>query len=158
MNPDNQTPQQPPVQEPQTPVTPAPSVAEPAAQPIAQPVAGPVASPVNPVAPEQGGSKALAIWSLTLAIISFVVLLFFFIAGPLAIAALILGIIVLVKRKPGKGLGIAGIAISSLTLISIPFMILITLAAFNGVSDKAKEVQREAEMRETTSQGADSAE
>lgn len=145
MNPDNQTPQQSPTPEPQVPT---------AAQATVQPAA-PTAAPITP---GQGGSKAMAIWSLALAILSFVVLLFFFIAGPLALAALVLGIIVLVKHKPGKGLGIAGIVVSTITLISIPFIIMLTLVAYTGISEKAKESQRNAEMRESTSQNTDSAE
>lgn len=149
MNPDNQTPQQSPTPEPQVPT---------AVQATEQPIVQPATPTAAPITPGQGGSKAMAIWSLALAILSFVVLLFFFIAGPLALAALVLGIIVLVKHKPGKGLGIAGIVVSTITLISIPFIIMLTLVAYTGISEKAKESQRNAEMRESTSQNTDSAE
>ena len=90
----------------------------------------------------------MAVWSLVLAIIAFFTGLLIFISGPLALIALILGIIVLVKKRAGKGLAIAGVVISGFLLVTLPFTLAIMLTAYNGVQEKAQQNAQEAEQRD----------
>ncbi len=139
-------PEQTPPQPVETPVTPVQSPVTPDA-PAQQPVQAPAQPSPAPADQPRSGSKALAIWALVLSIVSVITLVFFFIAGPLALAALVMGIIVLVKHKPGKGLGIAAIVVSAISLILIPFVIAITLVAYNGIQQKALETKQQSEQR-----------
>ena len=83
-------------------------------------------------------SKGLAVTSLILSIVGFLTG-WLGIGVIFAIIAIVLGIISLVKKRGGKGMSIAGIIISSLTLISAPFVIAISLVAYNGIQERAKE-------------------
>ena len=131
MNP-NESPEQPheatttPDPAPQPIVASTPAAGEPASP-------APATEPVTPIAPPAGGSKAMAITALVLAILSLIAAIIFFISIPLALIAIVLGIIVLAKRKPGKGLGIAGVVISGIVLLMQPFLIAMTLVAYNAV-------------------------
>ena len=143
-----------PSQSPNTPVQSEPqpvpiSQEVPATQAGTPAVATPVAPSFQSVQPVAGeGSKALAIWSLALSIMALLTLLLFFISGPLAITALVLGIIALAKRKPGKGLSIAGVVISGITLVLLPFALAIALVAYGGVSEKARQNLESGQQRE----------
>lgn len=129
-------------------------------EPIAQPMSnGNNSQAYSGVAPtqmpdtaiQQGGSKAMSIWSFVLALLSFLTGFLFFISGPLALAALILGIIALRKHKPVKGLSIAGIVISAVTLLFLPVSMAIFFAAYNGVAEKAKQSAEQSKQREASS-------
>ena len=69
------------------------------------------------------GSKGLAITALVLAIIGAVTSLAF-IGVPLAIVALILGIVALARRANGKGMSIAAVIVSSISLLWGIFVVL----------------------------------
>ena len=146
MNP-NESPEQPheptttPDPGPQPVVAPTPAAGEPASP-------APTAEPVTPIAPPAGGSKAMAITALVLAILSLIAAIIFFISIPLALIAIVLGIIVLAKRKPGKGLGIASVVISGIVLLMQPFLIAMTLVAYNAVQEKAQENLQQSQISE----------
>lgn len=144
MNP-NETPEQPaqPVNEqPQTPPADMP------AQSAAPVATENLDSPIAASTPVTQGSKAMAVWSLVLAIIGFLTGLLFFISAPLAIIALILGIIVLAKKRSGKGLAIASVIVAGITLLMLPFTMAIVFTAYNGVQEKAQQNVQEAQQRE----------
>ena len=102
----------------------------------------PQKTPVAAPGTAQHPSKALAIWALVLSILSILTSIVFFVAFPLAVAALIMGIIALVKKKPGKGMSIASIVMGGLALlIFIPMFFAILLVAYNGVLERANEVE-----------------
>lgn len=74
-----------------------------------------------PVAPPSAPGKGLAITALVLGILGFLGSLIpfgIFVAGLLLLAAIVIGIIVLVRRMPGRGLGIAGLALGVIGLIA----------------------------------------
>lgn len=79
-------------------------------------------------------SNALGIASLILGIIAFVFGVVFFISIPLAIVSTIFGIISLVKRN-SKGLSIAGIILSSISIIASIGIILILGAIGSSIGD-----------------------
>lgn len=79
-------------------------------------------------------SNALGIASLILGIIAFVFGVVFFISIPLAIVSIIFGIISLVKRN-SKGLSIAGITLSSISIIASIGIILILGAIGSSIGD-----------------------
>lgn len=79
-------------------------------------------------------SNALGIASLILGIIAFVFGVVFFISIPLAIVSIIFGIISLVKRN-SKGLSIAGIILSSISIIASIGIILILGAIGSSIGD-----------------------
>lgn len=145
----NEQPQSSPAETPAPTTDPAPATPEQPSTPdtTPAPTSAPAATPFQP-APASQGSKAMAIWSLVLAIIAFLTGLLFFISGPLAIVALILGIVVLAKKRAGKGLAIAGIIISGFTLLTLPFTMAITFTAYNGIQEKAQQSAQEARERE----------
>jgi hypothetical protein len=128
----------------EAPVPPYQSDPVPAGTPPIQPV-----TPITPVVGPQG-SQALSTWSLILGISSVVLAIIFFIAIPAAIVAVILGIIVLVKHRPGKGKALAGIITGGAMLLIIPFIAAITIVAFNGVSQRANEAHNTAVQQEAS--------
>lgn len=74
-----------------------------------------------PVAPPNQPGKGLAITALVLGILGFLGALIpfgIFLAGLLLLAAVVLGIIALVRRAPGKPMAIAGIALGGLGLVA----------------------------------------
>ena len=79
-------------------------------------------------------SNALGIASLILGIIAFVFGVVFFISIPLAIVSIILGIISLVKNS-SKGLSIAGIILSSISIIASIGIILILGAIGSSIDE-----------------------
>ncbi len=95
-------------------------------------------------------SKMLAIWALVLAILGFISGIFWFISVPIAVIALILSILTLVKRKAGKGLAIAAAVIAGITLVIAPFWILTSLANYNATREKAQQMLIEAQERESS--------
>lgn len=111
------------------------------------PVAEP--SPAVSQAPQPvTGSKALAIWALVIAIIATVIGIFWFVAIPLALVGLILAIVVLVKKKAGKRIGIAALIVASLALLAAPLWILMSLAIYNGVTERANELVQQTQQAE----------
>lgn len=107
------------------------------------PTPQPVIVPTNPIA---SGSKTMAIVALILSIVGFLTGLLY-IGFALALAGIILGIVGLVKHKPGKGLNIASIIISGLCLLSLPIVLGITLASYNGITNRAKQVQQQSQTQ-----------
>lgn len=100
----------------------------------------------TPVAtPYTNSSKGIAITGFVLSIVAFVVSFFWFIAAPFAIAAIVLTIIALSKRKAGKGLSIAGLIIAGFTLVvAVPFWILVSYSAYyNDIQKAANEAAKE---------------
>ncbi|MDE5946911.1 MAG: DUF4190 domain-containing protein [Oscillospiraceae bacterium] len=91
------------------------------------------APPVNP--DERGskiqGSSAFAIVSLVLSIISLILCCLMGLNFILAIPALIFGIVSLVKRRRGKGMAIAGIIISAISILLTSMLIAIYGPIFN---------------------------
>ena len=97
------------------------------------------------VQPVHHGGSGLAITSMVLGIVSVVLFIVWFVALPLAITAVVLGIISLVKRRPGKGMSIAGLATGGFALLLAAFFAVITLVAYVGINQRANESQRQAE-------------
>lgn len=74
-------------------------------------------------------NNTMAIWSLVLGIISIVCCCWFGVLGMIVpIIGLVLGIIVLVQKKDGKGLAIAGVVCSGLSILFAILSIVILLA------------------------------
>lgn len=115
------------------------------------PVAPTFEQPVAPIPPHTPAPQAskLGLWSMILGIGSLVLALLFFVSLPAAIAAIILGIMTLVKHRPGKGMAIAGIITGGLALLVIPILLTITIAAYNGVTEKAKSAVQAAQQKES---------
>ena len=84
-------------------------------------------------------SSAMAIWSLVLAILGFVVACF-----PLGLVGLVLGIVALVRagREPhrygGKGIAIGGIILGGIGVLLVPLMISILLPSLSRARELAK--------------------
>ncbi len=86
----------------------------------------------SPHAPAAPVSKGLAITALVLSITSVVIGLAWFVAAPLAIAAIVLAIVALVKKKAGTGMSIASLIVGGVSLfILVPFWVIVTVLAFN---------------------------
>lgn len=86
----------------------------------------------------------MAGWALGLAIASVVTSLFVIIAAPIALTGVILAIVALSTRRPGKGLSIAALIVGGISLvIIIPFMFLVSLVAYNGIQERANETYQE---------------
>lgn len=81
-------------------------------------------------APVQYQSNGMAIGSLVCGIIGLLLSCCWYIGIPLSIAGLVLGILVLKNKKGGKGMAIAGIVLSSITII-IGIFAAIMLFAFS---------------------------
>lgn len=80
----------------------------------------PMGSPYGqPPQPEQKESQALAIAGMVLGIISLVCCCSGYIALVIGIVGFILSLIVLLQKKPGKGMAIAGIICSAIAVIMI---------------------------------------
>lgn len=86
--------------------------------------------------PKDGSGMAIA--AMVCGIVSIVLNCIFFIAFPSSIAAIILGIICLAKKKIGKGMAIAGLVCGIIGLISsiaiILFYIIVILEDINSSS------------------------
>lgn len=91
------------------------------------------ASPVNP--DERGseiqGSSAFAIVSLVLSILSLVLCCCMGFNFILAVPAVIFGIISLVKKRRGKGMAIAGIIISAISILLTSMILAVYGPVFN---------------------------
>lgn len=92
---------------------------------------------VNPESPSvespSAASRTLAVWALILGILTLVVAVVPFAnfgAWLVAIAALVLGIVSLVKRRGGRGMAITGIVLSVLGAILSIVMVLVYSAVF----------------------------
>ena len=86
-------------------------------------------------APEQEGSKALAIVSLVLGIVSILAGCCCGLCGaPVPIAAIITGVIAKVKKKPGSGMALAGIITGAVGLVVAIVMVIVGIASGNSTS------------------------
>jgi hypothetical protein len=112
--------------------TPTPEPITPEAQPTSP--QAPITPPVQQVvvAAPQGG-KGFAITSMVLGIISVVICLIWPVSIPLAIIAVVFAIIALVKRRPGKGMSIAGLVTGGVTLLIMGSILLVGLIALAGL-------------------------
>lgn len=102
------------------------------------------AQPVSYARPTIG----LAVTAMVLGIVSVLLSLAWFISVPLAITAVTLGIISLVKKYAGKGMSITGIATGGVTLVVILPFILISVIAYQGISERANEAQQRNETQQ----------
>lgn len=93
-----------------------------------------VAAPIAAVS----GKKGLAIAALALSIVSVLLGVVWFIAAPLALTAIILAIVSLVKKHGGKGMSIAGLIVGGVSLlIFVPFWAFVSLVGLAGLQDAA---------------------
>lgn len=75
------------------------------------------------------GGNELAIVSMVCGIISIVICCVFYLSGPLAVIAVVLGIVSLSKQMNGKGMAIAGIVTGSIGVLLALAMVLVVLLA-----------------------------
>lgn len=149
-----QTPQPPQTPPPYTPPTHASDTTY--GTPPEQPTSGQPAPPAVNQQPESAStpsvvqtspvnaSQGLAITSLVLGIIALLTG-WILIGGLFGIIAIILGAISLIKKRGGKAMSIIGIVLGSLGLMGALIFVPIYLISYNGVQERAREVQREAE-------------
>jgi len=108
--------------------------------PQAPPPETPLVQPQVEQQPPKQLKSALAIWSLSLGIAGLVMGVIVFISLPLALIGLILGIIALKKRVARKKTAIWGVSLSGFTLlVVVPIMAIVTLVAYNGVTERANQ-------------------
>ncbi len=82
--------------------------------------------------PVQAKNNGMAIGSMICGIISLLLsCCFWYVALPVAIAGIVLGILVIKNKKGGKGMAIAGLVLSGITVI-IAILALIACVAFTG--------------------------
>lgn len=126
-----QKPSEPTVATPPSAIAPTPAYDAPIA---------PTPAPQQPHATQpQGKPSKMPVVAMVLAIFAFVIGLFWFISVPVAIAALIVGIIALVKKYSKMGFSIAAVSIAGLTLMIAPFWIALTIAIYTGIQEAARE-------------------
>lgn len=101
----------------------------------------------TPTQPVQ--QSRMSTWSLVLGIIAFVLAVFIFISIPAAIIAVIFGIIVLVKHRPGRGSAIAGIIIGGVTLLLIPPLAALSLVAYNSITKRVNMTNESSQLKGT---------
>ena len=133
----------PPFPEPSPSVLPPPPPILPTVIPppsVPPPVATSLSTSYSALPTPPSGSSALAVWSLVLGIISFVLLPLALLVGPVGA---ILGIVSLAKHRPGQGMAIAGLILGVLTwltaLITLPFLSAILIPVFFRAEDTAKQ-------------------
>ena len=90
--------------------------------------------------------SGLAIASMVLGIVSVVISLFWILSIPIAITAIVLGSVALVKKYTGKGMSIAGIVTGAVTLLIGIALIVITVLSYVAISNRANETQRQYEQ------------
>lgn len=74
---------------------------------------------------KNNGGSGLAIASMVLGIVALVMACcFWFISGPCAVVGVILGAVSLAGQKPGKGMAIAGVVCSIVSLVPNAFLFL----------------------------------
>lgn len=114
--------------------------------PVVPQQTSPSAVPYTPAAsvPIQGQSQGLGIASLVLSIASLLLALIWPIALPLAIAAIVCGVLS-IKKLNGKGMGIAGLVLGILSLLIAGLFVAITLIAYNGIQERARETSKQME-------------
>lgn len=148
----NPTPEATPSIEPTPVVETAPTATT---QATPSPAATPVAQPYEQ-SPQQintpSTKKGMAITSMVLGIVSIVIAILWFIAAPVAIAAVILGIISLVKKHGGKGMSITGIVTGAVTVFIIVPLILVTVLAYQGITERANESAEKSQRLKTEQQ------
>lgn len=147
---DPNIPDTPPQAAPQQPPAPA---TPPQAPPPLPPQAAP--APPAPGAPAPAGSKGMAVTALVLGIVAivgaFIPVLNFFSFAPAA-AAIILGIIVMVKKKPGKGMGLTGLILGGVSIIVAIIVTVVSIAALSTLSEL--ETTTDTSTSEETTEGS----
>lgn len=104
------------------------------------PPSQPPAPSAPPVAtqPQPSGSKGLAITALILGIVAivfaFIPVVNFFSYAPAAVA-IILGIIVLAKKKPGKGMGLTGLILGGASIVIAIIVTIVSVVALSSLSE-----------------------
>ena len=91
-------------------------------------------------------TAGLAIASLVLGILAFISGFFWFLAAPLGITSLALGIISLVKKMGGKGMAIAGVVLSAIALVFTTMISLVALAALPSLQENTRDIQRKSDL------------
>lgn len=84
--------------------------------------------------PREQENQGFAIASMVLGIISLVCCCLGWISAIMAILSIIFGVITLVKKKPGKGMAIAGIICSSFAIVIYIVLVVISLAIGSSLS------------------------
>jgi len=100
--------------------------------PTPNPLTQPTNQPITPKTPQE--SSKLALWSLILGVTSIILAIFVYISIPAAIAAGILGAVVLTKHLPGKGKAAAGIITGGVALFLIIPIISLATQSLNNAS------------------------
>ena len=85
-------------------------------------------NPYGQPQPGQGGGQGLAIASLVLGILSLVCCCTVYPSLIMGIVSFVLSLVVLIQKKPGKGMAIAGLICSG---IAIVFLIIILIFSFS---------------------------
>lgn len=103
---------------------------------------------VNPVAPEPAiapstTTKRTGVAALILAITSLVLGIVWPISLPLAIIAIIMGIMSLAKKRESKKLNLVAVIISGITILLFPLWLLFSIAMYGGILEAAKEYNQE---------------
>lgn len=103
---------------------------------------------VNPVAPEPAiapstTTKHTGVAALILAITSLVLGIVWPISLPLAIIAIIMGIMSLAKKRESKKLNLVAVIISGITILLFPLWLLFSIAMYGGILEAAKEYNQE---------------
>ena len=95
----------------------------------------------QPSLPAQQKASGLAIASMVVSIVG-LVLSAVFIGGLIGLVGLILAIVSLAKKKAGRGFAIAGVIIGAVAIISGVLFGLITIVAYDGIQQRARESQQ----------------
>lgn len=89
----------------------------------------PMGNPYGQSQPQQEGSQGLAIAGMVLGIISLVCCCSGYIALVIGIVGFVLSLVVLIQKKPGKGMAIAGIICSAIAVV----LLVVLMAIGNSV-------------------------
>lgn len=105
--------------------------------------------------PEATPKKGLAVTSMILGIVGFIIALAWFLSIPTSIVAIVLGIVYLVKTKAlkgGKGMAITGIILGCIGLILALFLSLITFIALPALQTGQRDTVRKNDLSLLSSQ------
>jgi len=104
--------------------------------PTPNPLTQPTNQPITPKTPQR--SSKFALWSLILGVTSIILAIFVYISIPAAIAAGILGVVVLTKHLPGKGKAAAGIITGGVALFVIIPIISLAAQSLNNANTSVR--------------------
>lgn len=98
--------------------------------------------------PQAQGGNGMGVASMVLGIIALLSVWLWFVSIPLAVIALVLGIIAR-KNKAGRGMAIAGIITSAIAIVVSAIIVIIFLAFIGGASDAFEEGFTDFEFEES---------